>query len=421
MHYRLTATLILLIGCLSFSLPQTNHAQQEEDQINVPRDLTLILELLSPISTATNQKGDSFSCKVLSPGEYAGATISGHIGKLKRSGKANKKSEMYLDFDAITMIDGRTGGFNAQVVEVYEVAGAGNNGQADTEGTVKGKSRVKVSVKRAVAGAIIGGILGGIIGGAQGAAAGATIGASIGVTSVLAIDGPDLEFKEGTQFKILTNAPAHREKASLTPPRMETPKAPVTETKTQIQQQVAISPIPVPRTISPAPEPSRPAPPHVPSSRLRNYTGGNLFNLSIPANWHESSSNNPVTFAPEGGYIFYHGQLVLTHGLRIGVQPAQNHNLQQASDLYVNVLLQANTYLQKQDAPRNSSVAEHAALIMTFAGESPVTGSAEVVTVYTTMLRSGDLFYIIAVVSKDQYREYEGPFLNSIRSIQIKD
>lgn len=181
-----------------------------DGEVLVEKNATIALELLSPLSTEVSQKGDQFECKVLSPAQLAGSIVSGHIRKVKNSGKGKGKSEMDLAFDTITLSDGRMGGFNATVLEVNDVAHAGKEGVADNEGTVKGKSRVKIGVKRAVAGALIGGVIGGLIAGGKGAAAGVAIGAGVGVTSTLATEGPNLEFKTGTQFTVKTDSPSRR-------------------------------------------------------------------------------------------------------------------------------------------------------------------------------------------------------------------
>jgi hypothetical protein len=191
------------------SVPAPIFGQNKSGEVLVPKDTTFALELLSPLDTNSNKKGDKFDCKVLSPVEYVGSTVSGHLKKVKSSGKANKKSEIDLAFDTITLADGRVAEFNAQVKEVNDVKGASNDGVADTEGTVKGKSRIKVGVKRAVIGALVGAGIGGLIGGPKGAATGAVIGASVGVTSTLATEGPNLEFKSGTQFTVIVNSPSH--------------------------------------------------------------------------------------------------------------------------------------------------------------------------------------------------------------------
>jgi hypothetical protein len=204
-------TLITLLVMVLFGGDVAHGAGELE--LPVPPNKKLSLQLLSPISTASNKKDDKFSCKVLTPVEYAGAIAEGHIRSLKRSGKANKDSKIDLAFDKITLSDGRTADFSASVVEVFEVANVSDQGRADNEGTVSSKpSTVRTSVKRAVAGALVGGIVGGLIGGGHGAAMGAAIGASIGVTTTLASRGPDLEFKAGTQFTVETHGPRKKPK-----------------------------------------------------------------------------------------------------------------------------------------------------------------------------------------------------------------
>jgi len=178
----------------------------------VPTDSKLSLELLSPLSTATSKKGDKFSCKVLTPVEYAGAIADGYIRSVKRSGKANKDSKIDLAFERLTLPDGRSASLDATVVEVFDVVHATDQGRADNEGTVSSKPRtVRTTVKRAAAGALIGALIGGVVAGGQGAAIGAAIGAGLGATTTLASKGPDLEFRTGTQFTVQINGPRKKQ------------------------------------------------------------------------------------------------------------------------------------------------------------------------------------------------------------------
>jgi len=204
-----TPVSIALTLFLLLLLPGEAHSQPD-GEVLVDKDVTFALELLSPLSTEVSKKGDRFECKVLSPAPLAGSIVSGHIRRVKSSGKGKGKSEMDLAFDTITLTDGRMGGFNATVMEVNDVAHAGSEGVADNEGTVKGKSRVKIGVKRAVTGALIGAGIGAILGGGKGAAAGAAIGAGVGVTSTLVTAGPNMEFKTGTQFTVRTDSRSRR-------------------------------------------------------------------------------------------------------------------------------------------------------------------------------------------------------------------
>ena len=214
MQFKKFLSLAFTLTCLMFCMPQQAFGDGNSDEVLVPANTIFALELLSPISTKTNQKGDKFDCKVLSPVQYAGDIVSGHISKVKNAGKANGKSSIELSFDTIALSDGRVGSFNAQVQEVNDVKNASAQGVADNEGTVKGKSRVKIGVKRAVLGALIGGGIGALLGGGQGAAAGAIIGASVGITSTLATEGPNLEFNTGTQFTVTKNGPSRQVQTS---------------------------------------------------------------------------------------------------------------------------------------------------------------------------------------------------------------
>jgi uncharacterized protein YcfJ len=196
---------IVLIACSVISIPAGGRCDVEE--LSVPAETAFRLELLSPISTEKNKKGDKFNCLVMEPEDFKGAIVTGHISKIKASRKANKKSEIALDFDLITMGE-REGKFEAEVTEVYDVIDAAKEGRADEEGTVKGKGVRKRAIKASIAGAIIGGIIGGILGGGKGAAMGAAIGAGAGVATTLSMDAPELEFEAGTQFAVKTRGRA---------------------------------------------------------------------------------------------------------------------------------------------------------------------------------------------------------------------
>jgi len=203
----LACALAFMLACAG-TIPA---AQEDATQpVVVPKGQRFSMELLSPLSTATNQKGDKFSCKVLSPAEYVDAIVDGNLKTVKRSGKEKGDSKMELVFDTLTLPDGRTGDFNGMVIEVFDVVDAANQGRADNEGLLKARSTVKRDAVKIGVATMVGAVLGGILGGGKGAALGAAIGASLGVTTTLKTRGPDLEFKAGTQFTVETNAPRKR-------------------------------------------------------------------------------------------------------------------------------------------------------------------------------------------------------------------
>src|SRR5918911_2899744 len=114
-----------IMACLVAAPPRAR-CRTSADAPGIPGEALFKLELLSPINTATNKKGDSFDCRVLEPKEFAGAIVSGQVARLKRSGKIEGQSELALTFGLITFPDGAKAQFGAQVVEVYDVAEAGH-------------------------------------------------------------------------------------------------------------------------------------------------------------------------------------------------------------------------------------------------------------------------------------------------------
>jgi beta-barrel assembly-enhancing protease len=158
-----------------------------------------------------------------------------------------------------------------------------------------------------------------------------------------------------------------------------------------------------------------------PSPRYRSYSAGNLFQLGVPENWRELRGNDTITFAPEGAYGEVQGQFIFTHGVMAGITRTQGRDLRRATDQFLNSLAQGNPNLRRQAAYQRSSISGHEGLATTLSNVSDVTGRPEIISVFTTMLNNGDLFYIIPVAPQDEYRNYQRVFQNIVRSIQIND
>lgn len=156
-----------------------------------------------------------------------------------------------------------------------------------------------------------------------------------------------------------------------------------------------------------------------PSNSYRSYRGSNLFAVNVPGNWQAFEDQASVTFAPRGAFGNYQGQSVFTHGAIVGVVNANSNNLQEASERYVSGLLQSNSYLQPDSRFNRGRIDGRAALRINLSGRSPVTGATETVTVYTTMLQNGSLFYFINVAPRDQFRHYERAFNAMLQSLSL--
>jgi beta-barrel assembly-enhancing protease len=154
-----------------------------------------------------------------------------------------------------------------------------------------------------------------------------------------------------------------------------------------------------------------------PSARMRTYTAGNWIQLNIPSNWQEFSSEGSVEFAPQGAY----GNNGITHGALIGIYRGNSRNVADATEDYVNSVLQGNNYLRQQSGYSRISISGRQAYSTVLSGRSPVTGRTEIATVYTVMLRNGDLFYVVTVVPSDESSRYNFAFRSIINSIRLND
>jgi len=179
--------------------PQTGNA------IAIRRDTIMRVELLSNLSTDASHTGDRFQARVVEPKEFEGATIEGHVTRVKRPGRAKSTAQLQLSFDQIQLPDGRSAKMSAQVIEVVSTGGGRDVAKVDPEGGVQGRgSTTKGDVQKVGAAAGIGAVIGAIAGGGVGAAVGATIGAGVGTAGVLTERGRDIRLYQGQQLRIRT-------------------------------------------------------------------------------------------------------------------------------------------------------------------------------------------------------------------------
>jgi beta-barrel assembly-enhancing protease len=158
-----------------------------------------------------------------------------------------------------------------------------------------------------------------------------------------------------------------------------------------------------------------------PSSRYQTYTEGNALRLSVPDNWRRLGDSNSVWFAPEGAYGQAQGQSVFTHGVEIGLSRSSSRNLQQATDEFIGNLGQGNQNLRQRSGYTRGALSGRTALATTLVNVNEATGQQELITVYTSFLRNGDLFHMIAVAPQNEFNSYQGVFNNILRSIRIND
>lgn len=175
-------------------------------QFYVPNGMTLTARLRNSVNAGVSQVGDKFSMDVISPNEYRGAVIEGHVSQAARSGRLSGRANLQLDFDTISY-NGRQYAFAGMIDSV--TAMNGDSVTVNNEGTIRDSSQTNKTATRAGIGALLGGVIGAIAGGGQGAAIGAGIGAGAGAGSILVGGRDNIELGTGSTFTITASAPAN--------------------------------------------------------------------------------------------------------------------------------------------------------------------------------------------------------------------
>jgi len=152
-----------------------------------------------------------------------------------------------------------------------------------------------------------------------------------------------------------------------------------------------------------------------PSSRTRVYSTGDSLSLSVPSNWREFPDQSIITFAPEGAY----GSQGITHGIMIGAFQPQSSSLRTETETFVRRLLQSNQYLQDESGLTPAYIASQQGYADALSGRSSITNREEKVSIYTTQMRDGRVFFMMTVAPESDAFQYENTFRNIVSSIRL--
>jgi len=158
-----------------------------------------------------------------------------------------------------------------------------------------------------------------------------------------------------------------------------------------------------------------------PSTRYRSHNELGFLTVGVPENWRKLGDNNSVWFAPDGGYGQYQNQAVFTHGVNFGVAQTQNRNLRQATNELIQSLAQGNQGLRQSTNFQRVTLSDRTGLSAGLTNVNQATGQTETITLITTQLRNGALFYMIAVAPTSEARSFASAFNNVLRSVRIND
>jgi predicted Zn-dependent protease len=157
-----------------------------------------------------------------------------------------------------------------------------------------------------------------------------------------------------------------------------------------------------------------------PSRQYRTVQGGQLFTVSVPSNWQAVTSNNSIKYVPMNAYGEYNGEATLTHGVELGVARASSRSLEQATQTLIDGFVRGNSGMRIAGREETFQLSGRQAMVTPLEGRS-ATGGAERVDVHTTLLSSGDLFYVLTVAPERELQDYGAAFDRVVRSVRLKD
>jgi hypothetical protein len=201
-YYRAAMALgmvLMVVVASGISFAQTKTRRTTSATRRVPVGTRMKIRLEDTIDSQEARSGDRFTATVLTPTRFEEATLEGHLGRVRQSGKFKGRTSIVFIFDRIRYASGGSAPLRAQVVRVY---GEDDVSEVDEEGRVESGKQGSTTTKRSVGGAVAGAVIGGIIGGGKGAAIGAGVGAGAGAGSVLIQGSKKLKLESGTEMLI---------------------------------------------------------------------------------------------------------------------------------------------------------------------------------------------------------------------------
>lgn len=177
----------------------------------------VVLELQDPVNTHSSKQGDEVEFTTtreimvgLQEAIPAKSKVRAKLATVKKAGRAGRSGQVGLEFEEVTLPDGTTLPFKADLVRV------GFTQVGKDKITVKGEGGShKQDVVTVASGAGQGALIGVMAGGMKGAAYGSAIGAGIGIIEVLMKKGPELDLPQGTLFEVALSKPVDVPQASV--------------------------------------------------------------------------------------------------------------------------------------------------------------------------------------------------------------
>jgi Zn-dependent protease with chaperone function len=157
-----------------------------------------------------------------------------------------------------------------------------------------------------------------------------------------------------------------------------------------------------------------------PSGQYRQIAGGKVFQASVPSDWTALPGSSAIKVVPRNGYGQLNGQTVFSHGIEFGVTRAASRDLQEATKGWLSAVARNNPELRLAGQPQATRLAQRAAIGTPLVNPSPL-GGQEHVTVYTTFLADGTLFYYFTVVPEKDAAAFQEAFRRVGESLRLTE
>jgi hypothetical protein len=157
-----------------------------------------------------------------------------------------------------------------------------------------------------------------------------------------------------------------------------------------------------------------------PSGQFRDISGGKVFQASVPADWTSLASKSSIKVVPQNGFGDLKGQTAFVCGVEFGLLKAETRDLQQATNSWLQAVGQANPELKPAGEQQPVKISQRSAIMTPLVNPS-VLGGKEFVTIYTTFLSDGTLFYYLSVVSENDAQAFQDVFKRIAESIKLTE
>jgi Zn-dependent protease with chaperone function len=164
--------------------------------------------------------------------------------------------------------------------------------------------------------------------------------------------------------------------------------------------------------------PGRPVAP--PGGQYREISGGKVFVATVPSEWKTLSAKSEIKVVPENGYGQMNGQTVFTHGIEFGVTKSSSRDLREATNAWLQAVAQSNPELRMAGAQQSTRISQRSALATQLTNPSAL-GGQERISLYTTFLADGSLFYYVTIVPEKDAEAFRDAFRRVAESIRLTE